>query len=137
MLSAKKRIANNICYFLDLYGWSQSKLARRIDVSTATISDWTNRKKSPSPDNLDSIAEAFNIDVCDLLVDRQSADYEDVEAIEFQVLLERKADARWILGKLKAMSDPELRALRVFLDQMLQLQEELRRADNGQVHKRR
>lgn len=62
-MSEKERfynhIAKQICKYMDMFGMSQTELAKELSVSNATVSDWVHAKKCPRMDKIDQMAELF------------------------------------------------------------------------------
>ncbi len=52
---------------LEEKGISQDKLAKDIGVSKATVSDWINKKKQPTADNIILVANYFSV-TCDYIL---------------------------------------------------------------------
>lgn len=52
---------------MELRGISQTQLALKLDVSSATISDWCSGKKFPRPARLEQLAEVLQVTVTELL----------------------------------------------------------------------
>ena len=46
---------------LDEKGISQDKFAKEIGVSKSTVSDWINKKKQPTADNIILVANYFSV----------------------------------------------------------------------------
>ena len=59
--------SNNLNYWLNRRGKTQADLYRRLDVSSATSSDWCNAKKVPRAEKLFVIASWLMIEISDLL----------------------------------------------------------------------
>lgn len=59
--------SNNLNYWLNRRGKTQADLYKRMDVSSATSSDWCNAKKVPRADKLVEIASWLMIEISDLL----------------------------------------------------------------------
>jgi len=69
----KAIFADNLKRWLQKRNKSQVDLAKRMNVSSPTVSDWVNGKKMPRADKLQSIANWLSIDLTDLLMDRESS----------------------------------------------------------------
>jgi transcriptional regulator with XRE-family HTH domain len=52
---------------LDRREWKQADFARRVSLSTGTVSHWITGKRIPDPPSCDLIADALGIDVTDVL----------------------------------------------------------------------
>lgn len=53
---------NMVKELLDLTGKQQKELHLAVGVSQPTVSDWVNKKKNPSGENLRKVAEFFGVD---------------------------------------------------------------------------
>lgn len=74
---------NNLNYYLELNHIRQAELARQLDVSTSTVSDWCSGKKIPRPEKLKAMTDLFHIKYSDLMdapVDHMSVDEEKIIA---------------------------------------------------------
>lgn len=65
-----EQFSKNLCYFLDRYQYTQADFAKKMDVSTATVSNWCKGIKSPRMDKIDRMCIIFNCYRSDLLEDR-------------------------------------------------------------------
>lgn len=101
-------IAENIDRYLVIYEMTQLDLARRLGVSTASVSNWMNGKKIPRAERLDAICAIFHCRRADLVTEGSGGqsgiyaellrkikllDYED--AVEIEAIIDLK------LGKEK------------------------------------
>lgn len=46
---------------------SQSDLARKLETSTSTVSNWVNGQRIPSPESCDKLADVFGVSVDEVL----------------------------------------------------------------------
>lgn len=65
-----EQFAKNLCYFLDKFQYTQAEFAKKMDVSTATVSNWCKGIKSPRMDKIDRMCTIFNCYRSDLVEDR-------------------------------------------------------------------
>ncbi len=65
-----EQFAKNLCYFLDKFQYTQAEFAKKMNVSTATISNWCKGIKSPRMDKIDRMCAIFNCYRSDLIEDR-------------------------------------------------------------------
>lgn len=65
-----EQFAKNLRYFLDKYQYTQADFAKKMNVSTATISNWCKGLKSPRMDKIDRMCTIFNCYRSDLIEDR-------------------------------------------------------------------
>lgn len=63
----KRTFSKNLLYWLDRRGKNQADLYKKMNVSSATTSDWCNAKKIPRTDKLVEIANWLMIELSDLL----------------------------------------------------------------------
>ena len=70
----RKIFANNLKKQLSLHNKNQSDLAKYMDVSTATVSEWCNGKKMPRTDKIRSICNWLFIEMNDLLCENDADD---------------------------------------------------------------
>lgn len=59
--------ANNLQHFLEIGGKKQIDLAEKLNVSTATVSDWITAKKLPRMGKINQISQWLNVSISDLL----------------------------------------------------------------------
>ena len=65
-----EQFAKNLRYFLSKYKYTQADFAKKMDVSTATVSNWCKGLKSPRMDKIDRMCTIFNCYRSDLVEDR-------------------------------------------------------------------
>lgn len=65
-----KIFSKNLNYWLERRGKTQADLYKKMEVSSATASDWCNEKKIPRTDKLVSIAKWLMIELSDLLEEK-------------------------------------------------------------------
>ena len=78
--------SSNLNKWLNIRGKSQADLYRKMHVSSATASDWCNKKKMPRADKLVEISQWLMIELSDLLEDKKN------EPTETDLLLYRLKD---------------------------------------------
>lgn len=134
MTSTRELFRQNLVHFLSERGFSQLELAKRINVSPATVSDWVNGNKPATFDNLDKIAYALNTSSANLLIDRFSI-YNEEEALadELMVFIHNNKDAEWIVRKVQSLSKRELYAFRNIMEQI----DNFRADDNAFIYKKK
>lgn len=67
-------VAKNLSHMLKVRGMTQLELATRMEVSTATVSNWCNGVKLPRMDKIDRICSILNINRSDLIEDKPEQD---------------------------------------------------------------
>ena len=66
----RKILANNIVYFRIKNGWSLEYFAELLGTSSGYVSEIENEKRNISSDYIDVIANIFNIEPHELLINR-------------------------------------------------------------------
>ena len=101
----------NLRYYLDLRKKSQIDLARAVDVSSSTVSDWINGRKIPRADRLERIGRALNVSVNDLLLETRRDDPD-------KALWDKYGDVFRTFGQLppsdRAMIENQIRRLAAY-----------------------
>ena len=77
--------SKNIAYWLDKRGKTQADLYKRMEVSSATASDWCNGKKLPRTDKMVEIASWLMIELSDLLEEKEPQQNNAVNQIIFRI----------------------------------------------------
>lgn len=62
---------DNMVYYMELRHKSQADIARGLNVSTSTVSDWINGVSTPRADRVAALASFFRCGVNDLLMERE------------------------------------------------------------------
>lgn len=69
-LGNKKIMAENIRYYMDKVGVSQSELCNTLGIKQPTFSDWVHAKTYPRIDKIELLANYFGISKADLVEER-------------------------------------------------------------------
>ena len=77
--------SKNIAYWLDKRGKTQADLYKRMEVSSATASDWCNGKKLPRTDKMVEIASWLMIELSDLLEEKEPQQNNAANQIIFRI----------------------------------------------------
>lgn len=64
-----KLFSKNLNFYLNKYELTQADLAKRLNVSTASVSNWCRGIKTPRIDKVDAMCEIFHINRSDLMTD--------------------------------------------------------------------
>lgn len=68
---AKEIFSRNLRRYMELKGKTQADMARDLHVSTATASDWCNKKKMPRSDKLVMICQWLGIELNELMAEEE------------------------------------------------------------------
>ena len=99
----KNRIGVNISSYRKQIGWTQAKLAEKLNYSDKAVSKWERGESVPDVLILADLAEQMGITVNDLLADpnalpEQTGAVQQVMGLVVEKTLKRKADKNIILG---------------------------------------
>ena len=83
--SLNKIFSDNLNYWLNERGKTQADLARHLNVSTATTSDWCNENKIPRTDKLVQISRWLMIELSDLIEDKKKEEVSEFDKILFRL----------------------------------------------------
>lgn len=89
-------VGKRIKHYLNLYNMPQIELARKVGVSSATVSDWISGKKAPRMDKIDAMVGVFGCRRSDLM--DESVQEED-------------SDTAFIINLMKSDSNAKQRLL--------------------------
>lgn len=70
----KKLFSNNLRYYMELHGKTQTDLINDLHVNKSAVSTWCNGTRLPRMDKVDMLAKYFNIKRSDLIEDKKDAD---------------------------------------------------------------
>ena len=65
-----KYLQKNLKYYINVNNITQVELAKKMNVTPATVSNWCNGIKSPRMDKIDNLCKLFNINRSDLIEDK-------------------------------------------------------------------
>ena len=66
-LGNKSIMAQNIKYYMNLNGVTQTEVCNTLNIKTNTFSDWVNAKTYPRIDKIELLANYFGIEKSDLI----------------------------------------------------------------------
>ena len=107
----RNTFVNNLRRYMDARGLTQSDLMRYMKVSSATASDWTNGKKLPRADRLQSIANWLGVQLSDLVEDKPENDdyYFDPQARDIARDIFANPDLRALMDAARDVRPENLR----------------------------
>lgn len=97
-----EKTSNYIKEKRDLKGWSQEELAEIIGVSTKTISNWERGVGSIKPDNMKTLADAFDVSMEEIFYGKDHEGVSREEKAEFD---------QWILKYTTDLDDRSILSL--------------------------
>ena len=90
----KKVFAENLLYYINLFGKSQKEVAEAIGVTTSTFSEWCNAKKYPRIDRIEMLANYFGLNKSDLIEEHKDMPQEDKLTAEIARLARPLTDSK-------------------------------------------
>ncbi len=85
-------VAKRILKYMKLFGMSQTELAKKMNVSNATVSDWVHAKKCPRMDKIDQMADLFCCSRSDIMDPDKPEQNPDDEKIQFIIEVAKTND---------------------------------------------
>ena len=78
----KEIFVRNLKYLMEARGISQADICRRLDVSSATVSNWFTGQKYPRIDKMQRLADMLGVNYSTLTTENGLKDYEDQMRLE-------------------------------------------------------
>lgn len=78
-----QHIAGRLSRYMEMFGMSQTELAKKMNVSNATVSDWVHAKKCPRMEKIDQMADLFCCSRSDIIDPDKPDQNPDDEKIKF------------------------------------------------------
>lgn len=115
---SKEIFSRNLRRYMELKEKTQADMARDLHVSTATASDWCNRKKMPRSDKLVMISNWLGIDLSELMSEEEPKDiyYIDQETARIAEQIFHNHDLRLLFDAAADVKPEVLKALYGFLN---------------------
>ena len=110
---AKEIFSRNLRRYMELKDKTQADMARDLHISTATASDWCNRKKMPRSDKLVMISNWLGIDLSDLMAEEEPKDtyYIDQETAQIADEIFKNHDLRLLFDAAADVKPEVLKAI--------------------------
>lgn len=105
----KKIFAKNFRLFMEKSGKSQADVAKDLNVTSSTISDWANAKKYPRVDKMQALADYFGILLSDLREEKKDSTENGIPEDVFNLLKSlSQEDLDIVLSFAKMMRQKEI-----------------------------
>lgn len=88
-------------YYLHKYDMTQSELAKRLNVSTQSVTNWCKGDKSPRMDKVDAMCKIFHCKRSDFMEDRSSY---STSVSEYDIIIETQGEADLVIS-YRALDD--------------------------------
>lgn len=107
----------NLRYFLEINGWSQADIARKLGVSTATAAKWATVESMPRVDKINKLADWFGIKSSDLLEPRNNEPYYDnSKSRELAEFLYKNPEYSVLFDAVRNISPEDIEYVRLFIE---------------------
>ena len=106
----------NLSYYLDRDKFSRTELARRVDVTITTVSNWLNGEAMPGMRKIQELANVFNISLIDLIGD--TSYYTNLDAKRMAEQISTNSDLRLLFDAAKDVAPEDLSAVHHILKSM-------------------
>lgn len=107
----------NLRYFLEINGWSQADMARKLGVSTATAAKWATVESMPRVDKINKLADWFGIKSSDLLEPRNNEPYYDnSKSRELAEFLYKNPEYSVLFDAVRNISPEDIEYVRLFIE---------------------
>lgn len=100
-------------YFMEMNNLTQTELAKKLDVSSTSVSNWYNGTKSPRMDKIDAMCEIFGCLRSDLMQepDEKSPYYLNPETAALAQEIHDNADMRILFSAARDISPEDMKLL--------------------------
>lgn len=126
-LGNKEIMAQNIQYYMDLYGKSRNDMCEALGIKYTTLTDWIKGNTYPRIDSIEMMANYFGIEKSDLVEQRdrtldsdsQGYYFDDEAAQMAQELFERK-ELRVLFDASRNVSKEDIEDVAALLEKLKQ-----------------
>ena len=105
-----KIFAENLTYYLELKQSSQAELAKYLNVSATSVTNWCKGLKTPRMDKVDKMCKYFNIKRSDLMNIKTESSNQPFESNAFEIIARKYGDSSKEALELYLQLDGEDRA---------------------------
>lgn len=120
----RKIFAQRLNYYLDMNGYNQADMARRMNVSTATTAKWCTGQTMPRVDKIQSLCNWLGISKADLLesdpevTDDRPAYYFDPDARELAQFLFDNPEYKVLFDASRKVKKEDIEFIKQMIDKM-------------------
>lgn len=112
--------AKNLTTYMEFHNETQASLAKAINVSPATVSNWCNAIKLPRMDKVDALAKHFGIQRSDLMNEKTEEPtdhyYLDEEAREAAEFLHKNPDYKVLFDASRKVKKEDIDFVKKMID---------------------
>lgn len=112
----KEILAKNLKKYISKSGKDRSVVAEDLDLPYSTLTDWINGKKYPRINNLERLADYFEVSKTDLIEDFDVIKKDNDRIVSIIVKLRTNPELVDVVEKLSSLNKTKLEKLSNFLD---------------------
>ena len=112
--------SNNLKKYIAKSGKDRNEIARELEVSYSTLTDWVNGNKYPRINNIERIATYFKVSISDLVEDFEDIKKDNDAITTIIVKLRTNKELLDVVEKLLSLDKTKLESLSRLLDTFIQ-----------------
>lgn len=117
MTAANKDVlSKNLRKYITKSGKDRTQVAEELGLSYSTLTDWVNGKKYPRINNIEKLAEYFNVSKSDLIEDFEEIKKDNDMLATIIVKLRMNKDLLNVVESLLSLDKAKLESLKKLLD---------------------
>lgn len=113
---ARRIFANHLNILLERRGINQIDIARELDVTTATVSNWCNGVKYPRIDVMQRLADYLKVNLSALISEDGLKDLDDLERLE---ALHQNPELGLLFDRSRKMSSEDIQFMLQIADRIM------------------
>ena len=113
---ARRIFANHLNILLERRGINQIDVARELDVTTATVSNWCNGVKYPRIDVMQRLADYLKVNLSALISEDGLKDLDDIERLE---ALHQNPELGLLFDRSRKMSSEDIQFMLQVADRIM------------------
>lgn len=112
----KEILAKNLNKYITKSGKDRGEIAKELNISYSTLTDWVNGNKYPRINNIEKLAEYFKISKSDLIEDFEDIKKDNDALVRIIVKLRTNKELLEVVEKLLSLDRTQLESLSHLLD---------------------
>ena len=116
----KEILAKNLNKYITKSGKDRGEIAKELNISYSTLTDWVNGNKYPRINNIEKLAEYFKISKSDLIEDFEDIKKDNDSIVKIIVKLRTNKELLEVVEKLLSLDKTKLESLNGLLDTFIQ-----------------
>ena len=115
----KEILSKNLKKYMSKSGKERSVVAEDLGLPYSTLTDWINGKKYPRINNLERLADYFEVSKTDLIEDFDTIKKDNDRLVSIIVKLRTNPELVDVVEKLSSLNKTKLKKLSNFLDTII------------------